>query len=183
MNIIFGLLIYIIFFVIIIPLKIYNNGYFNILTAYMPNLDLIGNILTWSGGPFKIWEKLYVLDPKDNIEFLSQTFINYLSLLGVTFLVARKTKLDNSISSGWSIAFVMLLMTYLLPGKIIYAIMDKLNNYFNNKNKTNIKHNKVVLIGTVITISVILFEAYLLDKYDKNLSKFALFIKNIPTKI
>ena len=152
----------------------------------MPNLDLIANILTWHGGPFNIWKYLYPNEVVTMYGFTSQTLINYLSLLGVTFLVARETKKTNSIHKGWSIAFIMLLMTYLLPGKLVSWTMeniyDLLNKYKHNKYGIEI-YSLTTIIGALITISIIIVESMILHSYKKNLRKFADNILKIPKLI
>ena len=97
---------------------------YNILEAYMPNRPYC-NSITWHGGPFKIWDHLYPPSPLTIYGFSSQTIINYMSLLGLTYIITRETKRTGSMARGWSMAFIMLLMTYLLPGQFISWIMDK----------------------------------------------------------
>ena len=45
--------------------------------------------------------------------------INYVALLGLTFVVARRTYRSKSIAHGWSVAFIMIICTYLLPNDYI----------------------------------------------------------------
>jgi len=177
-----GFISYVIIFVMFFPYLLYKYQYFNILEAYMPNLDLIANILTWKGGPFDIWKYLYPNEVVTFYGYTSQTLINYLSLLGVTFLVSKETKRTNSIHKGWSIALIMLLMTYLLPGRAVSWAMD--NIYEIIKKKSN-KHPSVILslttlLGALITILIILSESILLHSYKKNLGNIANYILKIP---
>ena len=177
-----GFFSYVIIFVMCFPYLLYKFQYFNVLGAYMPNLDLIANILTWKGGPFDIWKFLYPLPVVTFYGYTSQTLINYLSLLGVTFLVSKETKRTNSIHKGWSIALIMLLMTYLLPGRAVSWTMD--NIYEIIKKNYNI-HPSVILslttlFGALITILIILSEAILLRSYKTNLGNIANYILKIP---
>ena len=178
-----GFIIYTIIFIIIIPYYLYRSNNFTILEAYMPNLDLIANILTWHGGPWGIWEFLYPNQTNTMSGFTSKIFINYLALLGVTFLIARSTKKTNSIHKGWSMAIIMLLMTYLLPSSFVSWIMDKFNTYF--KKKYNIMGKKYIyhltlLFGAIITVLIIYSESLILHKYKKNLNYIAKTIINTP---
>lgn len=180
---IMGFIIYTIIFIIIIPYYLYNINNFTILEAYMPNLDLIANILTWHGGPWGIWEFLYPSQTNTIPGFTSKLFINYLALLGVTFLVARSTKKTNSIHKGWSMALIMLMMTYLLPTSFVSWIMDNFNTYF--KKNYNIMgkkyiYNLTVLFGAIITVLIIYLESLILHKYKKNLNYIAKTIINTP---
>ena len=84
---IMGLIIFIIVFGMTIPYFLYKYNKIEILEGYMPNLDLIANILGYSKGPFgDIFEDLYNLN-KVQISIIA---INYFALLGVTFLIALK---------------------------------------------------------------------------------------------
>jgi len=178
-----GFIIYTIIFIIIIPYYLYRSNNFTILEAYMPNLDLIANILTWHGGPWGIWKFLYPNQTNTMSGFTSKIFINYLALLGVTFLIARSTKKTNSIHKGWSMAIIMLLMTYLLPSSFVSWIMDKFNTYF--KKNYNIMDKKYIyhltlLFGAIITVLIIYSESLILHKYKKNLNYIAKTIINTP---
>jgi len=178
-----GFIIYTIIFIIIIPYYLYRSNNFTILEAYMPNLDLIANILTWHGGPWGIWKFLYPNQTNTMSGFTSKIFINYLALLGVTFLVARSTKKTNSIHKGWSMALIMLLMTYLLPGSFISWLMDIFNTSLNKKYNVLGKkpiYNLTVLFGAIITVLIIYSESLILHKYKKNLNYIAKTIINTP---
>lgn len=177
-----GFISYVIIFVMFFPYLLYKYQYFNILEAYMPNLDLIANILTWKGGPYDIWKYLYPNEVVTFYGYTSQTLINYLSLLGVTFLVSKETKRTNSIHKGWSIALIMLLMTYLLPGRAVSWAMD---NIYEIIKKNSNKHPSAILslttlLGALITILIILSESILLHSYKKNLGNIANYILKIP---
>lgn len=178
-----GFIIYTIIFIIIIPYYLYRSNNFTILEAYMPNLDLIANILTWHGGPWGIWKFLYPGQTNTMPGFTSKIFINYLALLGVTFLVARSTKKTNSIHKGWSMAIIMLLMTYLLPSSFVSWIMDIFNTSLNKKYNVLGKkpiYNLTVLFGAIITVLIIYSESLILHKYKKNLNYIAKTIINTP---
>ena len=178
-----GFIIFTIIFIMIIPYYLYYSNNFTILEAYMPNLDLIANILTWHGGPWDIWKFLYPGQTNTMPGFTSKIFINYLALLGVTFLVARSTKKTNSIHKGWSMALIMLLMTYLLPGSFISWLMDIFNTYLNKKYNVIGKkpiYNLTILFGTIITVLIIYSESLIIHKYKKNLNYIAKTIINTP---
>ena len=180
-----GFTIYIIIFGISIPFYLYKYHHHIILEAYMPNLDLIANILTWHGGPFEIWKYLYPDIPVTLYGFTSQTLINYASLLGITFLVARETSRTKSIPRGWSIAFVMLLATYLLPGRIISHMMEKCYKFIQNHTlpMSIIPYSFTILIGSLFTILIIGMEYLFLRYYKKDLGNFAIKLTKITKDI
>ena len=178
-----GFITFIVIFVVIIPIILYNMRNYNFLEVYLPNVDLIANILTWAGGPNDIWMNLY-RDDANLSNFTTQTIINYIALLGVTFLVARETKKSNNIFTGWSMAFVMLLCTYLLPGDVVTWFMKKTNAYLLSLNINNFSSYIVtILIGVLVTLSFLFLEIRILKKYRKNIKKIARYIYTFPKKI
>lgn len=171
-----GFAVFLFIFGFSIPHYLYHNHHHIILEAYIPNLDLIANILTWRGGPFDIWKYLYPDGPVTLYGYTSQTLINYSSLLGITFLVARETKRTNSIPRGWSIALVMLLATYLLPGKIISYVMENMYKFIQKKSSLSFYHIPyiiTILAGSLFTIFIIYSEYIFLSYYKKDLGNFA----------
>jgi len=177
-----GFILFFIIFVILIPIILFKSQMYNILEAYMPNLDLIATVITWHGGPFKIWDHLYPPSPLTIYGFSSQTIINYMSLLGLTYIITRETKRTGSMARGWSMAFIMLLMTYLLPGQFISWIMDKTSNLISSSFKLNFisTNSIVVIIGFFLTATIITSEAYILHNFKQNLEQVAKKIINIP---
>jgi len=176
---IMGFLLFIIIFVVIIPLILFKNNMFIVLEAYMPNLDIIASILTWHGGPASIWTNLYTPSPLNLYGFSSQVAINYIALLGLTYIIARETKRTNSLIKGWSIAFVMIFMTYLLPVQIISWLMDSTYNNLSQYNISN-DYTLVVFIGFAVAAGIIASEAYIINVYRKYIETVATNIMNIP---
>ena len=173
-----GFIIYFIIIILFIPnIILYFNNY-DLLAMYLPNVDLIATLFSYKSFVLSnnYFDELYVSNPKTTFGIISTEFINYIALLGLTFLVAQHTFDTSSISHGWSIAFVMILFTYLLPGVIIPKIMDftydninKIlpNKYINKYNETNIKYITSIFIGIILTILIILFESNFLKRYAK----------------
>ena len=86
-----GLLIYIIFFVIMIPYILIKYKLWLILAAYFPNLDLLATSIGYHGGPnnSNIWKYLYNPNNITEIGYHTTTFINYIALMGVAFIIAE----------------------------------------------------------------------------------------------
>jgi len=176
-KMVFGFAIFVLIFIIAIPILLLKNKKYNLLETYMPNIDLIATVITWHGGPYKIWEHLYPPTPLTIYGFSSQTLINYMALLGLTYIVIRETKRTNNIIKGWALAFVMLLMTYLLPSQLISYTMDKTSELLNQSNLSKI----IVLIsGFLITGLIIISEAYILKNYKTQIEHTVQKILNIP---
>ena len=151
----FGFFVYVLLFIIILPLLLLRGKYYTLLEAYLPNVDMIATVLSFIGGPFLIWRDLYVPTPYNQSQFYYQTFCNFLALSGLTFLVSRETYLSKSIAKGWSIAFVMILTTYLLPGQFISKYMEMAYQTVPSKYAS-------VLFGTLIITIIIGVERLLL---------------------
>lgn len=174
-----GWIIFIVVFIITIPYLLFKNKYYSILEAYLPNLDLISTVLTWRNGPYNIWNHFYPSPIYNYYGYFSQTIINYMSLLGLTFIITRETKKTNSMIKGWSMAFVMLLMTYLLPAQFISMVMDYSADYLKIQNPA-INDIVIALLGFIVTIGVISTEAYILKNYGIILESGVKKIMKIP---
>lgn len=178
-----GFGIYVVIFVIVVPYYLFKRKYYTVLEAYLPNLDLIANIVSFQGGPFgdNLFRDLYSSTITSLNSYLQTTLINYLALLGVTYIIARETHLTKSISSGWSIGFVMLLITYLLPSHFITELMNQIYNKTNVSNKNNMFSYFVsIIIGIIVTIGVICCEKQIILYSRTHLNKLAKQLIQIP---
>lgn len=190
---ILSFIIYFILFVLTIPFILFRHKQYTILSVYLPNLDLIGNLLTFNSKLVKdgLFQTLYLADAPTNTTYITKTLINYMALLGVTYIVAKETKTTGKISYGWSLGFVMLLTTYLLPSRYINDIMKdtvtftskyNLNEKLNLTNY-NINYLPSLIIGIILVVAVIIFERIIIDKFRLNLVNIAEFIMSIPKHI
>ena len=190
----FGLAMFIIIFVIIIPITAYKNGHVDFLAAYLPNLDLMANVMSYHGGPTTsdFISELYPASATTTYGFLSQSLINWMALMGLTFLVAEETLKSKDIYTGWSLGFAMIFITYLLPGQLISGAMDKVYDFLEKKSGMPIFENPhghatwnvVVLVGMIVSFIVIKFEEKLIKflRYEGVLRDFAVFILNFPKR-
>ena len=172
-KLVIGFIIYFILFVVLIPILLVKNNYFEILAAYFPNLDLIASIIGYHGGPMNtyIWKHLY--NPADSTiaGYISSNIINYFALLGVTYVVAHYTFVNKNIYKGWARAFFMLIITYFLPGNYIILYMNKFGVYLNKffESKSLLHYLLVLLFGAFILILFILLEALSIEKLSPSL--------------
>ena len=153
-----GLIIYIIIFVIYVPYLLIKNKMYDLLAAYFPNLDILATVLGYMGGPPNkllkdLW--LYLYNPSNFklFGFFSTNLINYLALLGLTFTVAYTTYITKSISKGWSRAFFMIIMTYLIPGHFIIKAQDFLGNMLRTTVDINIMLNYLIVVGFGLVVA------------------------------
>ena len=112
-----ALIIFLGIFGVAVPYFILKSGNITLLEAYMPNLDLVANVVGYSTGPAGtgLFSELY----NQNKSNLSSLIINYTALLGVTYIIAKYTLESGSVAEGWSRAVIMLLATYLVPGSAL----------------------------------------------------------------
>ena len=180
---IFGLIIFIFLF-FTAALGLYRARLYNILEVYLPNIDLIANILTWVQGPYDMWKNLYISSTNTFTQLISQTTINYLSLLGLTYVVAREAKLTKNTLKGWSFAFVMLLCTYLLPSNVATWIMDMVYKKSKSISFTdNFAGVISTIVGVIVTLIFLFTEIIVLKRYRDHLSTFPKNIHSIPKKL
>ena len=186
---IMGFFLFFLVFIIMVPIMLFKSKLFTILEVYLPNVDLIANLLTWIGGPYGIWNQLYTSNPSPSLEigslsfmnFTTEILINYIALLGLTFIVAREAVLQKNIFEGWSFAFIMVIITYLLPVPLVNMIMHKTNDTFK---KMNWSENKSKLssgfIGLAITFFFLFIEALIIKNYRKNVVNISKYIYKTP---
>jgi len=171
-----GLLIYIVLFVIIIPYILIKNNLWLILSAYFPNLDLIASCLGYQGGPnnLDIWKFLYNPNNVSQLGYKSTMLINYISLIGIAFVIASHTLKTKNIYGGISIAIFIYPITYLLPNNIVIYLMNNFGNKINKINKY-FTYNKLlhyiitVLYGLIISIGFIVLEGLCIHYFSKPL--------------
>ena len=172
---IIGFIIYFIIFVIFVPYLLTTYKYWNILSAYLPNLDLIAVVIAYHGGPQNsfIWKHLY--NPSDTTitGYISSNIINLFALLGVTYIIAYFTFINHNIYKGWSRAFIMLPLTYFIPSNFIIYFMNKFGHYLNNylASKSLIHYLLVVILGIIIASGFIVIEAGLIARLSPYIVK------------
>jgi len=132
---IIGILFFFVIFVITIPSLLYKFHFHEILEVYMPNFDLLATAISFKDEAFGDihFQELYGEKNKNFLGWFSTLFINYLSLLGLTYLVARRVYITKSLTKGWAIGFVMLLLTYLVPNVFITFFQNKASNFIQSR--------------------------------------------------
>ena len=180
-----GFILYILFFVIIIPIILLKLKFYDILEVYLPNIDLLATVLSYHEGPFNIWRKLYMPTPITVSSFFYQTSINYIALIGLTYIICRETKLTKNIYKGWSLGFVMLLITYLLPNQIITQFMNVFEKYLNSYKEISLlclecKKIYILILGLLLILLIILIEKRIIVNSRKYLIKTGKYVINFP---
>ena len=187
-----GFILFFIIFIIAVPIILFKYKLFNVIEVYLPNVDLIANLLTWVGGPYDIWKQLYTTTAAPSwksggvsfVNFSTEVLINYIALLGLTFIVARESVRKENIFEGWSFAFIMVIITYLLPVPLVNMIMKSVNEWFKKINWGR-KKSKLLsgFIGFIITLIFLFIEALIIKNYRKNVVNIGKFIYKTPKKL
>jgi hypothetical protein len=176
---------YILVILIIIPILLIKSNKKQFLLLYYPNVDLIATLLSFNGGflPGNQFQNLYTNEPDTRFSQISTLFINYMALLGVTFLIAKHTLDKKNIYKGWSIGFVILFTTYIFPSfflqntldYIYYNLFSKkkyIKSYYQEYDLVSIKQRYIkyiptLIIGILIVYGLIILELHILKNYDK----------------
>ena len=123
---IFGLIIFLVVFVYVIPHILLKTKHYIFGTLYFSNLDLIATVLGFSGGPYNIWEYLFNPTAETTYGFLSSTVINYLSLMGVGYVCIDYATKHKNLFGGLAMLSIILPITYLLPGNVLVYGMNRI---------------------------------------------------------
>jgi hypothetical protein len=181
----FGSLIFLVIFVLLIPSLMYKYKLYSFLSVYMPNFDLIASSITYNGGPYnwEIFNELYPTHIENVYAYISALFINLLSLLGVVYLVSSTVKKSKSLIKGFIVGLVMVMITYLLPNDIITSSQYYISTYLIDTLKmapdTNlILYIIVTIFGLFIATLFILIEEYIVIRHDDYIIKISKWISN-----
>ena len=172
-----GFLVYCVIFIFLIPYLLLRNKQYSILSVYFPNLDNLATALGYMGGPpilmpGEFWRFLRESCEENLFEFISVSIIHYTSLLGLTFIIAHYTNKYKSISKGWSLAFFLLFITYILPTNIILKAQDmfgeSLNNYVAYGSVAH--YVPVAIVGVLIVFGLITIEEKLIHRFSDSVA-------------
>jgi len=184
---IYGLLIYILVFAIIIPYIIYKFKWYFFLGLYFINIDLLASVLSFQGGPFNtnIFKHLYN-DSQTLIGYISFNIINLVVLLGIAYTIIKIAQENNSIEFGVAVSLFIYTITYLFPQRIINTFMNNFYKYLDdnfdiaNKYGHNLQWFIVFLFGLLLVKLFILFEKVSINFFAVHVSNF---IKNFIFKL
>jgi len=170
-----GFIIYFVVFVVIVPmfLKSFHNE--EIFLSYLANIDLLATVLSFKNGPFNLdlFRYLYI-DTRPLVGYINQNLINYVVLLAVAYIIISTSVKSRNVGDGMAKMSIILLVTYLFPGRVIsegmHFIDKKLTGEF--KINSNISWNITFIIGLLIALAFIVAEAFAIKTFYKYLSKF-----------
>jgi len=159
-----GFIVYVILILMFIPYMLYLY-YPKILTFYIPNVDMIANILTTINKP-DIFSKLYVSEPNNILSYISLNLINWISLMGIAYAISH-VSYTRGIYYGMVAGGVMFLMTYLLPTQLLPFLIKYIDKHRTKKMDLK-KHEYIILyiLGCLMAISIIMLESYILESIN-----------------
>lgn len=170
-----GTFLYIVVFVGFIPYLLIEYRQYEILMAYFSNVDMIATSLGYNGGPNIFTENdnywLYLYNPSNFtlFGFFSTTIINYFALLGFAGTITYISATKKSWIQGWSMAFFMIMITYLLPGNIIVMFQEYLEYKLNYDMIPESCYEYILIAGSgiILSILIIIFESIVLKHLHK----------------
>ena len=178
-----GLFIYLIIFAVLLPLFFKYMQWNQLTEVWIPNLDLIGTVLSFKNGFFgsRIFSFLYDTTISTDSEHWSKLIINYISILGIVYVAGTHIEKTGKLADGLAFALVMIICTYLVPNDFINETM---NHVFNktldgSKINYNTKTRISMLSGFLVAIAFILLERFILNLPTKPHLKLAKFITSI----
>lgn len=171
-----GFVVYFVIFVIIIPFFIFKHGSSEVLLVYLANIDNIASVLSFKNGPFDIGMFRYLyLDNRPLLGFINQNIINYIVLIAISYIITTRAVKSGNIHNGVATISIILLITYLLPSRLISTLMHAFYNTLTYD--LDISHHMTVryityIFGAIVASALILFETFLIKNYSKYISQF-----------
>ena len=198
-----GLFVFLFVFGGIIPYIFVKLGWIDMVEVWVTNLDLLATALSFRDGLFGtgLFAYLYRLTDQGPVSYWSSLIVNYVALLGVSLVVAHRVYRTKSISHGWAIATIMLLVTYLIPNEIIreyvektyYAIQKYLGKDKAKSSKGMIPHQRLetsipIVVGLLVATGFLLLEKFIISSQIHHIERLAervlkpMNLKNVPVE-
>lgn len=176
-----ALFVFLIIFVIIIPSLLFKFDYNFVLLYYVANLDLLANVLNhW----YIFFDSLYFPDPFTRYSIFSSSFINFISLLGLSAIISNITLVNKSVYYGVASATTLILITHLVPTTFIYTMMKKIDNYLNAFYNKKLSNSLSVLIGFIVSVCFVTSEIVISDNYIASIANlYKMFYNNVKNLI
>lgn len=171
---IIGFFIIYIFFITIIPYFLIKYSYFSLFLTYFANIDIIANVLSVNFPSY--FKKFYNTSPINIYQNISFNTISLIALSGIFIHgISQKNKGINDFNI-LSTMIIMSIITWTMPTQLIPYITDKIINRYSVKN-TELS----VLITTLVSLSFIIVEFFVIHLYINNLHNFRIhkYLRNI----
>jgi hypothetical protein len=169
-----GIIMYIIVFIITIPILLYKFKFITFLKLYFLNTDQVATVISFHEGVFKHIFKYIYNDTGPFIGFLSQSLINWSVLMGLFYVVITESR-KKTVNDALSKLGFMLFLTYLLPGRYLIKLQEWFYNKIGGKyiyNKFDINGLYTILFGFCLVISTIIIEDIMVKNFSGNVKHF-----------
>jgi len=158
----FGLIIFYLTFIILLPILFYNYNIFlrDILPIYTVILLGLSATLTASGYPY-IFQNLYPNEPKNNLGWISKNIISLFCIMGILLSIENFNSYKSKIYILLKILLMILTSIICLP-KIINIVIDKMDILMETK-KREFKFNiHKFFAGLIVLILVVIVNYFIL---------------------
>jgi len=150
---ILGVILYFIFFIFLVPYWIYKIYGLENVRYYLPIVDLIAISLATLEKD-RLFDELYSRESDDLIKFLSANIIHTLALIGIVWQTIYYYDQNKNLYRGIQRATIMIIVTYLLPLKIIPYVI---NHILDNVDNDGVSWIDKLLLYIVAVLMIILF--------------------------
>ena len=165
---ILGIIIYIIVFIITIPMMLYKLNLMTFLKLYFLNTDQIATVVSFDKGIFKNIFKYIYNDTGPLIGYLSQSLINWTVLMGLFYVIITESR-KKTVNDALSKLGFMLFITYLLPSRYLIKLQEWFYRKIGRKHMyDNIDINGfyTILFGLSLVTVTISIEDFLVKNFS-----------------
>lgn len=179
----YGLSVFVILFIVAIPLIMLSSKMSLLVLYYFANLDLIANILNHYN---LFFDNLYYPTPLSEYSFWSTSFINYLSLIGIASLISIFTLKEKSVFIGLAMG-TTLFAKHIISTPYIYRFIRFVEKEFEQYQNT-LKYTKLeksigkisantvsIIVGLLMSFVLVLAEYAFSLRYSSDISQFLSF--------
>jgi len=169
----FGTLAFFLVMLILIPIALFATDNIDVLKYYLPFTVLFASALTSAGTPDN-FSDLYPLFPNTTIGFLSANLINFLSLVGILWIVIGMAIDYNSKELGVIIGLIIITITYPVATQAIPFFVrqgDKVMRRLAPNASFPYNWHKYFL-GLLMTVVIIMIEILLISLLTNNMQNF-----------
>lgn len=170
---ILGIIIYIIVFIITIPMMLYKLNLMTFLKLYFLNTDQIATVVSFDKGIFKNIFKYIYNDTGPLIGYLSQSIINWSVLMGLFYVIITESR-KKTVNDALSKLGFMLFITYLLPSRYLIKLQEWFYTKIGRKhmyNNIDINGLYTILFGLFLVTVTISVEDIAIRKFSGNIKQ------------
>jgi len=165
---ILGIIIYIIVFIITIPMMLYKLNLMTFLKLYFLNTDQIATVVSFDKGIFKNIFKYIYNDTGPLIGYLSQSLINWTVLMGLFYVIITESR-KKTVNDGLSKLGFMLFITYLLPSRYLIKLQEWFYRKIGKKhmyNNIDMSGLYTILFGLFLVTVTVSIEDFLVKNFS-----------------